>query len=141
MTRYKLLRMMVSKSGNPLYAGVYDEKQLPDKIRKNREICLPLVEVEEYRKPQRKLDKDIKIKERDHDVIIQQEEVTNVRKEIEKETKININTAKPEELLSVPGIGQKTTDLIILNRPYKEVGDIASVIKNMDRIDLDLLTV
>jgi competence protein ComEA len=54
---------------------------------------------------------------------------TNVNNVIigEKEHKININTSDKAELMSIEGIGDKRADLIIANRPYKNIWDLSNV--------------
>lgn len=54
---------------------------------------------------------------------------TNVNNLIigEKEHKININTADKAELMSLEGIGDKKADLIIKNRPYNSIYDLANI--------------
>lgn len=41
--------------------------------------------------------------------------------------KININTATKEELVDLPGIGEKTADKIIKGRPYKTIDDLKRI--------------
>lgn len=45
----------------------------------------------------------------------------------EDEVKININTATKEELKQLPGIGDKTSDLIIKNRPYTSIYELLKI--------------
>lgn len=42
-------------------------------------------------------------------------------------TKININTATREELISLPGIGEKTANKIISARPFKTIDDLKRI--------------
>ncbi|MFN8578415.1 MAG: helix-hairpin-helix domain-containing protein [Candidatus Sericytochromatia bacterium] len=41
--------------------------------------------------------------------------------------KININTATKEELIALPGIGEKTAEKIIKGRPYKTIDDLKRI--------------
>ena len=41
--------------------------------------------------------------------------------------KININKADKAELMSIEGIGEKKSQLIINNRPYKSIWDLANL--------------
>jgi competence protein ComEA len=42
--------------------------------------------------------------------------------------KINLNTAPPEELEKVPGVGPSTAKAIIAGRPYGDVGELRNVL-------------
>lgn len=48
----------------------------------------------------------------------------NIGKE---EQKININTADKPQLMSIEGIGDKKSDLIINNRPYNSIWDLEKI--------------
>jgi competence protein ComEA len=41
--------------------------------------------------------------------------------------KIDMNKSNKSELMSIKGIGDKKADLIIKNRPYKSIWDIATI--------------
>jgi competence protein ComEA len=41
--------------------------------------------------------------------------------------KVNLNTADKAELMSIEGIGEKKSQLIIDNRPYKSIWDLVNI--------------
>jgi competence ComEA-like helix-hairpin-helix protein len=45
-----------------------------------------------------------------------------------EEAKVNLNTALPEELEKVPGVGPSTAKAIISGRPYGDVGELRNVL-------------
>lgn len=58
-------------------------------------------------------------------------------------SKVNINTASREDLIALPGIGEKTADKIIEGRPYKSVNDLQKIsgMKSRMKKFINLITV
>jgi hypothetical protein len=136
MKKYKLLRTWIDKKrGNPYFPDEYVESQLPEEIRNDRYWCLPLdeIEVSFTTKPKDDSIIDLRINKPDNEISVTRQETV-----VEKDTsvKVNLNTAKLEDLLKVQGIGQTTAEKIIKNRPLKSLDSLSGFIKNPNQIDL-----
>jgi hypothetical protein len=136
MKKYKLLRTWIDKKrGNPYFPDEYVESQLPEEIRNDRYWCLPLdeIEVSFTTKPKDDSIIDLRINKPDNEISVTRQETI-----VEKDTsvKVNLNTAKLEDLLKVQGIGQTTAEKIIKNRPLKSLDSLSGFIKNPNQIDL-----
>jgi DNA uptake protein ComE-like DNA-binding protein len=102
--------------------------------------CLPLEEIEIAVKEVKPDPNVIDLRvNKDADVIniTKQELVVTKLPEQESSSKFDINTAKLENLITVKGIGQKTAEKIIENRPYNELNELtkalsSTAIKNID---------
>ena len=51
----------------------------------------------------------------------------NISTNTKDKTKVDLNTADKIELMSIKGIGDKKADLIILNRPYKNIWELSNI--------------
>jgi competence protein ComEA len=51
----------------------------------------------------------------------------NIGANTKDKTKVDINKADKEELMSITGIGEKKAELIINNRPYKSIWDLSNI--------------
>ena len=51
----------------------------------------------------------------------------NIGTNTKDKTKVDINNAYKEELMSIKGVGEKKADLIINNRPYKSIWDLSKI--------------
>lgn len=51
----------------------------------------------------------------------------NIGTNTKDKTKVDINTANKEELMSINGIGDKKAELIIINRPYKNIWELSKI--------------
>jgi hypothetical protein len=136
MKKYKLLRTWIDKKrGNPYFPDEYFESQLPEEIRNDRYWCLPLdeIEVSFTTKPKDDSIIDLRINKPDNEISVTRQETI-----VEKDTsvKVNLNTAKLEDLLKVQGIGQTTAEKIIKNRPLKSLDSLSGFLKNPNQIDL-----
>jgi len=139
MKKYKLLKTWVDKKrGSPYFPDEYYESQLPEHIRNDRFWCLPLEEIEvAYKtKTPNDNDTDLRVNKYDQELAVTKQELIVEKERTENKIKVNLNTAKLEELLKVNGIGQSTAEKIIKNRPLKSLDSLSGIVKNIHTIDL-----
>lgn len=123
--RYRVIRNTATKRGTPIYIGVYLGIQLPEKIRNNREICVPLEDVVVMETVKENAPIVISQNDTEKSAVNVNKPVTYVAKD--KTKVVNLNTATKSALVALPGIGEVTANKLIKARPLREI----DVLRNM----------
>lgn len=129
MKKYKLLKNILTKDGNMLFArqAYYTEGEIP------KEFINPLnvIVVEET---QTVVNKQTSNLDETHYLTEPDGKTTLTAKfydpnTVEVVNKININTLTLEQLKEIKGIGDKTAVQLITNKPYTSVTDLTTKVK------------
>lgn len=137
MAKYRVIRPVTTKRGSRIYKGVYEEVTLPEYIRTNRNVCLPLADAVVITKQKENEPLVISQSKIDKESVKADSSTTLVIKDSSKV--VNLNTASKEDLVALPGIGEVTADRIINSRPVRDVKDIKQLIKDDSKLDYSLL--
>lgn len=129
MKKYKLLKNILTKDGNMLFArqAYYTEGEIP------KEFINPLnvIVVEET---QTVVNKQTSVVDETHYLTGLEGQTTLTAKfydpnKVEVVNKVNINTLTLEQLKEIKGIGDKTAVQLVTNKPYTDISDLTIKVK------------